>query len=235
MRFPVTVASLACLTALVWAGPVAPVIEEGTPAPAPTVEALGEALVAANASVEALTTERNALRLQMEALGVAALDGGDRSVQERLIKAVSDLRLAEKAKAEAVEQSSRLAEAGAAYLANPSNDEARELFAVSLRDYSASGTLAIAEPITPDGNGSKIVSFKPELQLAVSNSGKAQGIRLGSPMRVTRGDADVATGVVVDLRDRLSGVLITSVQPDQTVRVGDSLAPLVSSITSEKK
>ena len=70
----------------------------------------------------------------------------------------------------------------------------------------------------------RVVSYKADLGLAVINAGRQSGVRMGTPLRVIRADRTVATGLIVDVRDRISGLLITG-DAAAAVRAGDAVKP----------
>ena len=72
---------------------------------------------------------------------------------------------------------------------------------------------------------SKVISLKNDLGLAVINTGAESGLRLGTPMRLVRGEKIVATGLVVDVRSRIAGLLMTSTSSAGALKVGDLAKP----------
>ena len=71
----------------------------------------------------------------------------------------------------------------------------------------------------------KVISLKNDLGLAVINTGAESGLRLGTPMRLVRGEKIVATGLVVDVRSRIAGLLMTSTTSAGALKVGDLAKP----------
>jgi hypothetical protein len=183
--------------------------------------AVGEALAAANAELESLREQHNQLKLQMEALGIAAVKGDDRSLQQRLLKATADLAVTEKARAEAVERASRLAEAASAFMARPGEPALRTALEDAVKKVTAAKAPSSADPVAFDA--ARVVSWKSELGLAVINAGSQSGVRMGAPLHIVREDKSVASGLVVDVRDRIAGVLITGT--GAAIRVGDGVKP----------
>jgi hypothetical protein len=92
---------------------------------------------------------------------------------------------------------------------------------------------AAEAPAVPSLESARVVSYKSELSLAVVSDGRLAGLRPGTPMVVHRGDQMVASGLVVDIRDNVAGVLITGNQ-NAGVRAGDSVRPRTDSNTSEQ-
>lgn len=183
---------------------------------------VGEALAAANAELEILRDQHAQLKLQMEALGIAAVKGDERSLQQRLLKAAAELNASEKARTESIERSSRLAEAAAAYMAKPGEPALKVALEEAIKGATAANKVAATEAVSLDA--ARVVSFKDELGLAVLNAGKDSGLRMGTPLHIMRGDKSIATGLIVDVRDRIAGILLTGTT-SATVRVGDSVMP----------
>jgi hypothetical protein len=183
--------------------------------------AVGEALSASNAELASLREQHSQLKLQMEALGVAAIKGDERSLQRRLLKAVADLSASETARTEITEKANRLAEAAAAFMASPGDPVVK----ASLNE--AMKAVAVAKPRQSEPvplESARVVSYKSELGLAVVNAGSASGVRMGAPMNIFRGDRSIGRGLVIDVRERLSGILLTGSAP-AAVKAGDSVKP----------
>jgi hypothetical protein len=204
-------------------------IKEDAPPAAPAVSnaALADSLAKANAEAAILREENARLRLQTETLGLAALKPDVRPLQERLIAAVSDLRLADRKVKDLTERIVSLSEASLALLGDKSSPAGRENLRKEL--LAANQTIlgskmdTIAPPSALDA--AKIISLKDDLGLAVINTGSESGLRLGTPMRIVRAEQTVATGLVVDVRNRIAGVLLTSAESAGTLRVGDQAKP----------
>jgi len=183
--------------------------------------AVGEALAAANAELESLREQHNQLKLQMEALGIAAVKGDERSLQQRLIKATADLAVTEKARTEAVERANRLAEAAAAFMARPGEHALKAALDEAIKSVTSAKAPATADPVALDS--ARVVSWKSDLGLAVINAGKESGVRMGAPLHITRDEKSIASGLVVDVRDRIAGILVTGT--GAAIRVGDGVKP----------
>ena len=192
---------------------------------APQLVATGEALAAANLERDALRAENERLRLQIESLGLAAMKPDTRAVQERLVKALGELSALRRRNERLAETMAELQETAAAVVADPSNVDARRAYetaakaATAAQQSDAPGATA-AVPL----DSAKVVSYKPDLGLAVVNVGRESGLRSGTPVDVLRGERAVASGVVLDLRDRIAGVLVTRAA-DASIKVGDAVRP----------
>ena len=70
----------------------------------------------------------------------------------------------------------------------------------------------------------KVISIKEELALVVANVGRRQGVKVGMPFKVVRGDGEIGLVRVVDVRDGISGAVIQSLESDKNkIKVGDRL------------
>jgi hypothetical protein len=72
-------------------------------------------------------------------------------------------------------------------------------------------------------NGS-VISVKDEWSFVVGNLGEKQGVKIGMPMRVMRGDKRIATLRVIDVRQRICGAVIQEMDSRKDrIKVGDRL------------
>ncbi len=61
-------------------------------------------------------------------------------------------------------------------------------------------------------------------EFVVGNLGEKQGVKIGMPMRVIRGDRKIATIRVVDVRQKICGAVIQEMDsPKEQIKVGDRL------------
>lgn len=228
--------SLSCVAALIVATGTAraegetgeAAVEANAPgAGAETLERLGASLAAAKAEAERHKAESERLRLQAEALGIAAVGADVRTLQERLISAAADLRIAEKEKQTLTARLVSLSEAALALLSDPDNPQGRERLREELgganRDLLAARGSVEPPPVELDA--ARVVSQKPDLNLVVINVGRLSGLRTGTPMKIVRNEQTIASGLVVDVRNRISGLLITSAEGRDAVRTGDLVKP----------
>ncbi len=203
------------------AAPSGPVVDIPNPA------APAESLAKANQELETLRAEYERLRLQTEALGLAGLKPELRPLQERLLAAVSDYRLADRRVKELTERVVSLSEASLALLSDPQDKLSRERLQQELTAANQSLISAKAETAAAPTplESAKVISLKNDLGLAVINTGAESGLRLGTPMRLVRGEKIVATGLVVDVRSRIAGLLMTSTSSAGALKVGDLAKP----------
>jgi hypothetical protein len=198
------------------------------------LQVAAQALAAANAEVSELRTELERLRLQMESLGVAALKPEVRAVQERLVKALGELSAAKRGLGSMTESHNRIVEAGAAVLSNPQSEVARAALEAAVANAGkVSSGVNRPQPATVPLDAARVVSYKPELSLAVINGGRQSGLRPGTPLEIVRGEQLVASGYVVDLRERIAGILVTG-SPATVIKAGDTIRPHTESPISEQ-
>jgi len=165
------------------------------------------------------------LQLRMEALGLASASKDRAKLEQRLLTAVSDLQLAQKERDEYRDQMMRLSETMLHFLktAEGGDPEARMGVEAELRGASALVEDARKPPAQSasllDG---RVVGVKEEWSFVVGNFGADQGVKIGMPLRVKRGDQLIATVRVVDVRQRICGAVIQE-SGKEKIRVGDRL------------
>ena len=99
---------------------------------------------------------------------------------------------------------------------------------VSLRGLRAAALLAMVY-LTPSfsfaaGPVASVVADQPTriADLVMLNGGFDAGLRQGMVCRVTRGTAEIAEVILVELRPTCSAALIVNVAPKQSIRAGDA-------------
>jgi hypothetical protein len=194
-----------------------------------SVKALTTSLAESNAEAELFRRKYSDLELRMEALGLESANKDRAKLEQRLLTAVSDLQLAHKDRAEFRDQMLRLNESMLRYLKTSQGGDAQarmdmetqlrrtnELATRSTRTHPQS-----AQPSLMDGS---VISVKDEWSFVVGNIGEKQGVEIGMPMRVMRGDKKVATLRVVDVRQRICGAVIQEMDSGkEKIKVGDRL------------
>jgi len=192
-----------------------------------TVKALTSSLAESNAEAEELRRKYSDLELRMEALGLASASKDRAKLEQRLLSAVSDLQLAQKERDEYRDQMLRLNEAVLCYLKTSQGGDAKARMDVEaqLRSINTlvtkSGTGPEPEPALMDGS---VISVKEEWSFLVGNLGEKQGVKIGMPMRVMRGDRRIATLRVVDVRQKICGAVVQEMDSKkEKIKVGDRL------------
>jgi hypothetical protein len=195
-----------------------------------TVKTMTDSLVVSNAEAELFRRKFSELQLRMDALGVESVSKDRAKLEQRLLKAVSDLKLLHKEKEAYREQLLRLSETMLRYVkSTPSADaQARMEVEAQLRAtnrlVAAKTTNAPNESEAPGLMDGKVISVKEEWSFVVGNLGAQQGVKLGMPLRVVRAGRTVATLRVVDVREKISGAVVQEMDSEkEKIKVGDRL------------
>jgi hypothetical protein len=193
-----------------------------------SLRALTSSLAESNAEAELFRRKYSDVQLQMEALGLASANKDRAKLEQRLLAAVSDLQLAHKERDEYRDQMLRLDEAVLCYLKTSQSADAKarmdvetQLRSIDKLVTKSSNAPDLPEPSLMDGN---VISVKDEWSFVVGNFGEKQGVKVGMPMRVMRGDQRIATLRVVDVRQRICGAVIQEMDSKKDrIKVGDRL------------
>jgi len=193
-----------------------------------SLRALTSSLAESNAEAELFRRKYSDVQLQMEALGLASANKDRAKLEQRLLAAVSDLQLAHKERDEYRDQMLRLDEAVLCYLKTSQSADAKarmdvetQLRSIDKLVTKSSNAPDLPEPSLMDGN---VISVKDEWSFVVGNVGEKQGVKVGMPMRVMRGDQRIATLRVVDVRQRICGAVIQEMDSKKDrIKVGDRL------------
>ena len=195
-----------------------------------TVKTMTDSLVVSNAEAELFRRKYADLQLRMDALGVESVSKDRAKLEQRLLKAVSDLQITQKEKVAYREQLLQLSEVVLRYVkTTPSGDaDARMDVEAQLRAASRlTSQKAVSQPNDaeiPDLMDGKVLSVKEEWSLVVGNLGAQQGVKLGMPLRVMRSGRNIATLRVVDVREQISGAVVQEMDSEKDrIRVGDRL------------
>jgi hypothetical protein len=193
--------------------------------------ALQKNLATSNAEAEILKRKISELMLRFEALGLdSAGDSG--KIEQRLLKAVNDLRLAEQERESLHQALVELTEAVIRFQKVAATSDAETRLALEAATRGASKALggsttgeateatAVAATLT-DG---LVIAVREDLALVVANIGRNHGVKIGMPFRIVRGDEDLAIVRVVDVREKIAGAVIQDLRSDnQKIQVGDRL------------
>jgi len=190
-----------------------------------TVQTLTTSLAESNAEAELFRRKFADLQLRMEALGLASASKDRAKLEQRLLTAVSDLQLAQKERDQYRDQMMQLSETMLRYLktAEGGDPQARMDVETQLRSMN---TLVDKSAKAQPQNGSlldgSVISVKEEWSFVVGNFGAREGVKIGMPLRVKRGDDVVAKLRVVDVRERICGAVIQE-SGKEKIKVGDRL------------
>jgi hypothetical protein len=195
------------------------------------VAALTESLALANSESEVFKRETGDLKLRLEALGLDAASPDKALIEQRLLKAVSDLKIVQDQKDKLDEQLIRINEAVLRYLKNASSVDGDARMALETEMRSSTELLGVAGAAQPAESGdssgtltdARVISVKEELGLVVANLGRQQGAKIGMPFQVWREGRKIGIVRVVDVREKISGAVFQSLDPSEKVKVGDTL------------
>jgi hypothetical protein len=194
-----------------------------------SVRALTESLAESNAEAELFRRKFSDLQLRMEALGLESANKDRAKLEQRLLAAVSDLQLAEKERDEFRDQMLRLNETIVTYLqtSQGADPHARMDVETQLRSTNELVAKASAKPSAASQPGlmdASVISVKDEWSFVVGNVGERQGVKIGMPLRVVRGDRKIATLRVIDVRQKICGAVVEQMDSEkEKIKVGDRL------------
>jgi hypothetical protein len=190
-----------------------------------SIKTLTDSLAASNVEAEVFRRKYSDLQLRMEALGLESANKNRAKLEQRLLNAVSDLRLMQKEREEYRDQMLRLSEAILPLLKTSTGGDAQARMEVEAQ-LRRSSELAAKSRNSPEETATlvdgRVVSIKEEWSLVVGNIGEKQGVKMGMPMRVMRADKLIATLRVVDVRQRICGAVIQDMGSGK-IKVGDRL------------
>ena len=189
--------------------------------------------VAANAISEAEVFKRQVTDLshRMEALGASTAT--PTALEQKVLQAANALRHSETSKEELVSTLTRLVKILDG-IAKDGDPEVKLVVAGEMKRVDDALTRAAVGGALGDGTAQseepatllkgKVSAVKPDLDCVIINLGAKQGVKVGMPFRVKRGDKEVATIRVVDARQTFSGTVIQKKLSDkETVKLGDTI------------
>ncbi len=195
-----------------------------------TQKTLTDSLVVSNAEAELFRRKYSDLQLRMDALGIEAGSKDRAPLEQRRLKAVSDLQLTNTEKKAYREQLLKLTETMLRYVKTAQNADPQARAEVEAQLRATKQLLAANEGVMPNDESApdlmdgKVLSVKEEWALVVSNLGARQGVKIGMPLRVVRDGKTIATLRVVDVREKISGAVIQELGSEKAkIKVGDRL------------
>lgn len=190
-----------------------------------SVKTLTDSLAASNVEAEVFRRKHSDLQLRMEALGLDGVNKDRAKLEQRLLSAVSDLRLMQKDRERYRDQMLGLSEAIIHLLKTSTGGDALARMEVEAQ-LRSSNELATKVRDSSEETATlmdgRVISVKEEWSLVVGNIGEKQGVRMGMPLRVMRGDQVIGTLRVVDVRQRICGAVIQEMDSGK-IKVGDRL------------
>jgi len=193
-----------------------------------SLKTLTASLAESNAEAEVFRRKFADLESRMEALGLASASKDRAKLEQRLLAAVSDLRLAQKERDQLRDQLLGLNESLLRYLQTVQGDDAQARADVEtqLRKTNELVGRSIPRPRDQAPQASlmdaSVLSVKDQWSFVVANIGEQQGVKIGMPLRVMRGEQKIATLRVVDVRQRICGAVIED-SGREKIKVGDRL------------
>lgn len=192
-----------------------------------SLRTLTTSLAESNAEAELFRRKYSDLELRMEALGLESASKDRAKLEQRLLTAVSDLRLAQEERDEFRDQMLRTNEAVLRYLKTSQGGDAQARMDVETQLRATNQLVARSTTVAPETEPSlmdgSVISVKDEWSFVVANLGEKQGVKIGMPLRVLRGDRRIATVRVVDVRQRICGAVIQEMDSKENIKVGDRL------------
>jgi hypothetical protein len=192
-----------------------------------SMKALTSSLAESNSVAELFRRKYTDLKLRMEALGLESASKDRAKLEQRLLAAVSDLRLAQKERDEFRDQMLRLSEATLRYVKTVQSGDAQARMGVEVQvraanDLATRSGSANTEPVSPSLMDGSVIGAKHEWSFVVGNLGAKHGVKIGMPLRVMRGEHKIATLRVVDVRHKICGAVIED-SGKEKIKVGDRL------------
>lgn len=195
-----------------------------------TVKTMTDSLVVSNAEAELFRRKYSDLQLRMDALGVESVSKDRAKLEQRLLKAVSDLQILQKENDAYREQLLQLSETVLRYVKTTQSPDANARMDLETQLRATNQLVARKSPGAPNDTeaptlmDAKVISVKEEWSLVVGNIGAEQGVKIGMPLRVVRSGRNIATLRVVDVRDKISGAVVQELGSEKDrIKVGDRL------------
>lgn len=190
---------------------------------------LAQATAAANAETSQLRESQEKLRSLLEGLGIGALENSTDQIQERLLSALSDMRLIDGQKKKVSEALVSLAEASLLFARTAESPDAEAKRALEAALAKGDQVLRAANNLKSDDpsatkslHEARVVSMKTEAGVAVLDVGSRDGVKPGMPFEIYREDKPVARVLVTDVRRTVSGAVVQELSnPSDSVKVGD--------------
>jgi chromosome segregation ATPase len=192
-------------------------------------DALAQSAAVSNQEALELKDRYERLRGLLEGLGIAALENNREQTQDRLLSAVSDLRISEESRKKLAESLMEIAEASLGFAKTVQNPDAvagdrlqKALVKAEATLAGASSRAAEITAPTADLMEARIVSLKNELGIAVIGVGARDGVKPGMPFEIYREDKPIAKVLITEVRNSVSGAVVQELASvTDPVRVGD--------------
>jgi regulator of replication initiation timing len=189
------------------------------------VEALKERLATASAENETLGRELRSLRERDAALGLEALTGDQRKIRDKLVAAVRDVNEAQQARKSMAQALAELLESArvmigfAAALGPDAKAQAEERMTVA--EVLLTQGVREVEPAAEQLLFARVLYADRKSGIVLINAGWAQGTEPGMTFDLSREGVALAQCRVVDVRESVSGALLSPQFAGTEVRRGD--------------
>lgn len=178
---------------------------------------LQQSLAVARTECELFQRKWAEAQARAQTLGANPSDPEAVAAQRQLLETVRQLAQAQAERQRLLEQLQRLLHAVQSNTNVQAEAAAAEATLSALRQ---SGT-TLSQPAAATPEAAQVLDVNPKLRVAVLNVGAEQGVRVGMPLQVLRGQRVIAGLRVVEVRARVSGALIETVPKGVLVRSGD--------------
>lgn len=191
-------------------------------------DALAQSAAAANAETNELKERYEKLRGLLEGLGIGAIENSKDQTQDRLLAALSDLRIMKEQRDALAESLIEMAESSMALMKSAPNADPAAADRVNKAITKADAALVKAgggqDANAPAGDlqNARVVSMKNELGIAVLSVGTKDGVKPGMPFEIYREDKPIARILVTEVRNSVCGAVVQELaSAADPVRVGD--------------
>lgn len=189
-------------------------------------DALAQSAAAANSESTELKDRYEKLRGLLDGLGVGALENSKDQTQDRLLAALSDLRIMKEQRDLLAESVIGLAEAGMEVMKGVTNAEPaladRLNKAITTADAALVKVGGAQNSVLGDLQNARVVSFKNDLGIAVLSIGARDGVKPGMPFEIFREDKPIAKVLITEVRNSVCGAVVQELaSTTDPVRVGD--------------
>ncbi|MDR3402324.1 MAG: hypothetical protein P4L99_07480 [Chthoniobacter sp.] len=188
-------------------------------------------LAATSGESEIFKRQAGELKLRIEALGLDASGGNTAKLEQRLLDAVSDLRNMAEEKKNLTEVLLQVTEAARLYQKTAPSTNAESIATLEAAFRKADNALGGSSPNAVEApsvaatiSDGMAISVRDDLALVVMNLGSKQGVKIGMPFQVIRGDHIVGSVRVVEVREKIAGAVIQELTTAKDrIKVGDQL------------
>ena len=190
------------------------------------IKNLSEGIATANMESEIFKRQLSEAQLRLEAIGLSNTDNDPSRLEARLLQAIRELRVLKEKHQDAMAQLVKLSEA-ITILVKTSGEiktEARVAVEAELRETAQILGVTEFQGLETNLQDARVVDYKEDLSLIVTNVGTANGVKVGMPFKILRDGQLIGNAKVIDVRERISGAVIQNLSSDNTrVEKGDAL------------